>query len=122
MLPERTLRGMLDTLPNPQNMSTNGNLAAADRQVLALSLQTSSRQQNNRTLLTTGVYTLGLAALAVVALQGFMQPLVVLPLILLAIGVAKWLSELRFKNRKKQIHKIAQGFKKFPTDEKATNG
>ena len=121
-LPERTLRGMLDTLPNPQNMSKNGNLAPADRKALVLSLQTSSRQQNNRTLLTTITYTLGLATLALVAIQGFVQPLVVLPLILLAIGVTKWLNEFRFRNRKIQIHEIAQGFKKFPTDEKAANG
>ncbi len=64
-LPPRTLRAMLDTLPNLQHTATN---TCDDRHALAASLQRENRRQSNRTLIVTLAYTAGLAALALVVI------------------------------------------------------
>jgi hypothetical protein len=102
-LPSYTLQGMLRTLPTKELAPSVDTTGLATRKALAMTLQTINRCQNDRTVSYTSAYTLGLASIALGAIQWSWLPLMGLLSVLPAVGGSKRLISARLRRWKRQI-------------------
>lgn len=105
MLPKHTLEGMLDTLPKSKN-AKGKKISTDTRKALAMTLQTISNCQSDRTAFFTLAVTVGLLSLVFVLLLWSWEPLLNLFFIVPVIAMGKLLAHYRLEKWRRQIVRI----------------